>query len=542
MKNEKKKQIRCAIYTRKSTEEGLEQDFNSLDAQREASEAYIKSQQHEGWVLVEKHYDDGGFSGGTMERPAFKELMQDIKDDKIDIVVVYKVDRLTRSLMDFAKIVEVFDEHEASFVSVTQHFNTTTSMGRLTLNILLSFAQFEREVTGERIRDKVAASKKKGMWMGGKVPIGYIREDKKLVVDSEQAEKVKDIFEQYLELGSVPKLKEHLENEEIKTRSDKPFSKGQLYHMLANKTYTGKIAHKENIYDGEHQAIIDEEVFNKAQKLLLENRVDKDCNTKAGSNSLLASKIFDDKGYIMSPSHSNTRGRKYRYYVSQAITKFKKAQAGSVSKIPAGEIEKFVIDNIRKYLQNKKEIQKYVKNLDVADQNSILDRLEKLDYTNPRLIRGILDKVTISKEWIEISLCRNQIQKMLENFACCDEIPAEIKSKNHNPLMIKKNIRIATTSRLGSNVLIISNDTEQPPAPNDVLIKAIVRCHFWHKLLETGKAKNVTDIQRKEGLKDRKYIRQVLKLKFLPPEITENILNGTQDRDMTVQKLFKMCA
>jgi DNA invertase Pin-like site-specific DNA recombinase len=537
-----KKQIRCAIYTRKSTEEGLEQDFNSLDAQHEAGAAYIKSQQHEGWTLVDKRYDDGGFSGGTMERPAFKELMKDIANNEIDIVVVYKIDRLTRSLMDFAKINEVFDEHEANFVSVTQSFNTTTSMGRLTLNMLLSFAQFEREVTGERIRDKIAASKKKGMWMGGAVPIGYQKQDKKLIVHNEGSEKVNLIFDKYLELGSVPKLKEYLDKEEIKTRSDKQFAKGQLYHMLSNKTYIGKITHKDKIYDGEHEAIIETGIFENVQKLLIENRVDKNCNAKSSSNSVLASKIFDDKGNRMSPSHSNTRGRKYRYYISLPISKLNKSQAGSVSKIPAREIEKFVSNNIKEYLQNKEQVQRHIKNLDVVDQNNIFDRLSKLDYTNPRLIRGVLDKVIISKEWIEVTLCKNQIQKMLENFAYCDEIPAEIKSESPNPVTIKKDIRIATTSRIGCNVLIISNDTEQAPAPNDSLIKAIVRSHFWHKQLEDNTAKNIRDIQRQEGLNDSKYIRQVLKLRFLPPEVTESILNGTQERDLSVSKLLKMCA
>ena len=236
-----KKKIRCAIYTRKSSKEGLEQDFNSLDAQREACEAYIKSQMHEGWVLLDKQYNDGGYSGGTMERPAFKELLKDIENDKIDIVIVYKVDRLTRSLMDFSKIIDVFDRHETSFVSITQQFNTTTSMGRLTLNILLSFAQFEREVTGERIRDKIAASKKKGMWMGGKVPLGYLKEDKKLIIHNEDAQKVQMLFDKYLELKSVPKLMQYLKENEIKTKTDKYFSKGQLYHFLLIRFILAKL-------------------------------------------------------------------------------------------------------------------------------------------------------------------------------------------------------------------------------------------------------------------------------------------------------------
>lgn len=301
-----KKKIRCAIYTRKSTEEGLEQDFNSLDAQREACEAYVKSQMHEGWILINKEYNDGGYSGGTMNRPAFQELLLDIEEDKIDIVVVYKVDRLTRSLMDFSKIIDAFDKHKTSFVSITQQFNTTTSMGRLTLNILLSFAQFEREVTGERIRDKIAASKKKGMWMGGILPLGYKKENKKLVVEENESQKVKLIYEKYLELKSVPKLMEWLKKENIRTRADKEFYKGELYHMLSNKIYIGKIVHKENVYEGEHNSIIDEITFERVQKLLYENKVDKICGTKCSSNSLLTGLIFDDNNNRMIPSHSTS--------------------------------------------------------------------------------------------------------------------------------------------------------------------------------------------------------------------------------------------
>ncbi len=275
-----KKQIRCAIYTRKSTEEGLEQDFNSLDAQREACEAYIKSQQHEGWVLIEKQYNDGGFSGGSLERPAVQELFEDIEAGLVDIVVVYKVDRLTRSLMDFSKIVELFDKRNASFVSITQHFNTTTSMGRLTLNILLSFAQFEREVTGERIRDKVAASKKKGMWMGGKVPIGYQKYERTLVPEKETADTVKLIFLKYLELKTVSNLKDYLFQHNIKSKVGLHFSKGQLYYILANKVYNGKIIHKDKVYDGEHRALIDPDVFEQVQMRLANNRIDKSCGAK----------------------------------------------------------------------------------------------------------------------------------------------------------------------------------------------------------------------------------------------------------------------
>lgn len=534
------KQTRCAIYTRKSTEEGLEQDFNSLDAQREAAEAYIKSQQHEGWTLIEKRYDDGGYSGGTMERPAFKELIQDIKENKIDIVVVYKVDRLTRSLMDFSKIIEVFDKHETSFVSVTQHFNTTTSMGRLTLNILLSFAQFEREVTGERIRDKVAASKKKGMWMGGCVPIGYKRENKKLIINEEQADKVRVIFDEYLRLGSVPRLKEYLENKNIKTQTGKSFSKGQLYHILSNKIYMGKIIHKDNVYEGEHESIIIDSVFLETQKLLLRNRVDKECNIKTTSHSLLVSKIFDDNGNRMTPSHSNAHGKKYRYYVSLALTQFKNKQAGSISKIPAGEIEKFVINNVKEYFQNKNQVIKFIKNFNIAEQNTILDKLAKLNYNNPKLIRYVLEKVIVSKEWIEINLCENQIQKLFENFIYCDEIPNWTELKNDSLIVIKKNIRISASSKLGCNVLIIADNTKQTPMPNANLIKAIIKSYYWNELLLSGKVKNIKEIQTLEGCKDTSYIKDIINLRFLSPEIIETILNGLQPRDLTITKLLSI--
>lgn len=308
------KNIKCAIYTRKSSEEGLEQDFNSLDAQIEACEAYIKSQQHEGWVLVEKQYNDGGFSGGTLERPAVKELFNDIEDGKVDIVVVYKVDRLTRSLMDFSKMVELLDKHEVSFVSITQQFNKTTSMGRLTLNVLLSFAQFEREVTGERIRDKFAASKKKGMWMNGVAPIEYLKENNTLIVDENHSHTIKLIFEKYLEFKTVIKLKEYLINNNVLSKSGKNFSKGHLYHMLSNQTYTGKIVHKKEVYEGLHDGIVKPEIFDEVQTILKQNSINKKNSIGSSNPSLLAGKLFDDKNNYMSPSHSNTRNRKYRYY------------------------------------------------------------------------------------------------------------------------------------------------------------------------------------------------------------------------------------
>lgn len=541
MNKEIKKIVKCAIYTRKSCEEGLEQDFNSLDAQREACEAYIKSQQHEGWVLVEKHYDDGGFSGGTLERPGVRELFKDIEAGEIDIVVVYKVDRLTRSLMDFSKIVELFDKQNASFVSITQHFNTTTSMGRLTLNILLSFAQFEREVTGERIRDKVAASKKKGIWMGGCVPIGYEIADKKLVIEKNFALVIKIIYEKYLELKSVHKLKTYLDESNIKSKSGKFFSKGNLYNILSNRIYVGLVSHKGNYYPGEHKPIIEFEKFEKVQKLLLENRVDKNCGLKSSSNSLLAGKIYDDKNNRMSPSHSNTRKRKYRYYVSLAVTKLEKGQEGSVSKIPAGEIEKFVVEEIKSFLQSTKKVQKLVKDLNVINQNDIINAIAGIiDFSNPKLIRAILDKVVISKEWIEITLSQSQLIETLKNLANGSESSIELKESSEDTIIIKKDIRISSTSQAGCNTLIIPTGSNIVPMPNQHLIKVVVKSHYWNELLLTGEAKTSYDIQKLEGLNDNSYLKQVLGLRFLAPEITEAILNGTQPRDLTMAKLFSL--
>jgi site-specific DNA recombinase len=309
-----KKRIRCAIYTRKSSEEGLDQAFNSLEAQREACEAFILSQKHEGWSVLANHYDDGGFSGGTMERPALKQLLSDVQSEKIDTIVVYKVDRLTRSLADFAKIIDILDSREVSFVSVTQHFNTTTSMGRLTLNVLLSFAQFEREITGERIRDKIAASKKKGMWMGGVIALGYDCIDRQLVVNQGEADKVRQIFRKYLQLGCVSKLKEFLDRKQIysKIRTDSsghkyggvPFSRGSLYHLLKSRIYIGEIIHQGQSYPGQHQAIVPLELWNKVASRLRENNQSHRTGKSHSTPSLLSGTLFDNHGVRFTPTHA----------------------------------------------------------------------------------------------------------------------------------------------------------------------------------------------------------------------------------------------
>jgi len=340
------RKLRCAVYTRKSSEEGLEQEFNSLHAQRESCEAYIASQRSEGWVLVRDQYDDGGISGGTLERPGLRRLLEDIEDGLVDVVVVYKIDRLSRSLMDFSKLVEVFDRNNVTFVSVTQSFNTTTSMGRLTLNILLSFAQFEREVTAERIRDKVRASRMKGMWMGGVPPLGYEVKDRKLIVKEDDAANVRWIFARFIEIGSGTELARELAARGVQTSRGNRIDKKYLYRLLNNRAYIGEAVHKGDSYPGEHDGIIDKAVWDKVHAILQESPRKRAARTRADTPALLKGLLFGPDGAAFSPTHTRKGGRLYRYYVSQTVLKH---GAGScpVGRVPAGEIEAAVIDQLR---------------------------------------------------------------------------------------------------------------------------------------------------------------------------------------------------
>ena len=356
MKTGPAKRVRCAIYTRVSTDQGLEQDFNSLDAQYEASQAYIRSQAHAGWTLLRAKYDDGGFSGGNTDRPALQRLLDDVRACKVDVIVVYKVDRLTRSLADFAKLVELFDEHNVSFVSVTQQFNTTTSMGRLTLNVLLSFAQFEREVTSERIRDKIAASKRKGLWVGGMAPLGYDTKDRKISVNEAEAEQVRSIFASYLKLGSLNLLMAELRKQGIvtKVRTLKtgegvggiPFTRGPLAYLLRNRFYIGEVAFKGEVLKGEQPAILDRALFGAVQAKLNEQATNHK-TIRMQSEALLAGRIFDDRGNRMSPTHVRKGGIKYRYYLSSALLQGAAERAGSVRRVPAAEIDALVARSVR---------------------------------------------------------------------------------------------------------------------------------------------------------------------------------------------------
>jgi DNA invertase Pin-like site-specific DNA recombinase len=409
------RKLRCAVYTRKSTEEGLEQAFNSLDAQREACEAFIASQRSEGWVLVHDRYDDGGVSGGTLDRPALKRLLADIEAGLVDVVVVYKIDRLSRSLMDFARLVQTFDQHDVTFVSVTQSFNTTTSMGRLTLNILLSFAQFEREVIGERVRDKIAASRARGMWMGGPVPLGYRVENRKLVVDDAGAATVRRVFEGFAELGSATRLLPILRAEGLVTKTGRPFDKGAVYKLLVNRTYLGEAVHKGQSYPGEHAAIIPRDLWDRVHAILAESPRARAAKSRQQAPALLRGLLVGPDGRAMSPTHTRKKGRLYRYYVSQTVLQGGPNDA-PYRRLPAGEIEGLVMAQVRALLRQPEVVvgtwraaRAEAPDLTEAEVREALGRLDPLwDELFPgeqeRIVRLLVERVVVTEAGAEIRL------------------------------------------------------------------------------------------------------------------------------------------
>lgn len=521
------KKIRCAIYTRKSTEEGLEQEFNSLQAQREACEAYIKSQKHENWQLLPTEYDDGGYSGGNMERPALKRLLQDVQNGLVDIIVVYKIDRLTRSLMDFSKIVEVLDKHNASFVSITQHFNTTTSMGRLTLNMLLSFAQFEREVTGERIRDKISASKKKGMWMGGKPPLGYYRKDKKIYPDEEKAKFVINIFQKYVVLKSTTLLKDWLAEQGYN------ISVGNLNCILRNKAYIGLVGHKGTWYPGEHQGIIDKSLFEQVQTVMANNRINRQHYDP--SKSLLAGKLYDDKDNAMSPSWSTgSGGKKYRYYVSQAIIRKEPSKLGKIGKVSLPQLENFIDSWFEQLLREKPKIHPYIQHFEVNKQKQILTLLSS--YTITRNIEKVLIKrVQLNPNEVEITLHTEQVVELFNAIYENREMrllkPEELKTENTYTELY----RIGTIAN--GEKIIVGQFIEPKKHPNTELIKILNQAYTWHQDILDGKT--TQEIANRDKVCVQ-YVRRILNLSFLSPKIVRAILNGTQPADCTLKKLLSI--
>jgi DNA invertase Pin-like site-specific DNA recombinase len=499
---------RCAVYTRKSSEEGLEQAFNSLDAQREACEAYIKSQAHEGWKLVKTAYDDGGFSGGTMERPALQRLLADLRQGLVDVIVVYKIDRLTRSLADFARIVETLDRQGASFVSITQQFNTTTSMGRLTLNVLLSFAQFEREVTGERIRDKIAASKRKGMWMGGNLPLGYDLQDRLLVINEREAETVRYIFQHYLELGTVSAVQAELRQQGIvskawvsgsgRKKGGVGYSRGALYYLLRNPLYVG---HRGATYEGQHSAIVPQALWDQVQAMLTHNRQGKHRTAKATEPYLLAGYLYDDRGHLMSPSHSRkATGQRYRYYVSQALLQGRPDEAGSVRRVAAEAIESIIDRTICEALP--------------AQQQKVWSKASTEEKRSR--LKQLVDRVVISRDSVEIKVT----EAGRETLAGADSGSLRIVMVLKAGVGGKQIVSQAASTRVDRS-----------------LVKAIVWARDLRQRLEREDA-SLDKLAQQEGC-SRPYVSSMIKLAYLAPSITQAILDGAQPASLTLADLMK---
>jgi site-specific DNA recombinase len=506
------KPVRCAIYTRVSTDHGLEQDFNSLDAQHDAAQAYIRSQTHAGWVLIRSRYDDGGYSGGSTERPALQRLLADVRNRKVDVIVVYKVDRLTRSLADFAKLVELFDGHGVSFVSVTQQFNTTTSMGRLTLNVLLSFAQFEREVTSERIRDKIAASKRKGLWVGGMVPLGYETKDRKIVVVEEEAERVRTIFRRYLELGSLNRLMADLRERGIATklRSLKtgrtvggiPFTRGPLAHFLLNRFYIGEIVFKGEVLPGEQPAIIDRDLFDAVQAKLNDQR-NNHTIARGKSEALLIGHIYDDRGNRMTPTHASKGGIKYRYYLSSSLLHGQAERAGSVRRVPAAEVEALVASAVRRHLEDSTEsddrdlIRNYVVRVEVqADQLAVELKAEAFNDPSNAVDD---DRLVLRVPWRKTPMKRRR------------EIIVPVSEPGQDPRPIRAETRVT-------------------------LVASIARGRRWLDEIVAGTVKSVEQI----AARDKCSIRQVnmtISLAFLAPELVQAAVEGRLPRGIGVTRL-----
>jgi len=510
----------CAIYTRKSTDEGLEQQFNSLHAQREAAAAYITSQQHEGWRLLAEKYDDGGYSGGNLERPALKRLMADIRAGKVQTVVVYKVDRLTRSLTDFARLIELFEARGVSFVSVTQQFNTTTSMGRLMLNVLLSFAQFEREVTGERIRDKIAASKRRGIWMGGTPPIGYVLKDQKLLVDHQQAQVVRHIFRRYAALRSVAKLCRELDTQGYRTKlfssvarrthGGKAFSRGHLYRILQNRVYLGEVAHKDATHPGEHAAIVERALWDKVHKVMASNRRAAAIGMRCESNSLFKGLVFDDAGNRMSPAHANKAGRRYRYYVSQALLQQRKEDAGSLPRLPAHDLEQLVSGRIAEVLGTE------------ARMKGALTKLGwKNEQNRHRLLRIIVRRIEVAKGAIRV-----QLDPAAALADCAEGLDAEPKT-----IEIPYNVAKGAG---GVEIVTGNRSSKVSQRLNPALITGVARGYLWRNQLLAGEVGSIVELARKAEVGPR-HVKRMLRMGCLAPDIIEAILEGRQTAAVKVE-------
>jgi site-specific DNA recombinase len=548
------KRSRCAIYTRKSSDEGLEQAFNSLDAQREACAAFILSQKHEGWTVLPALYDDGGFSGGTMERPALKRLIADIEAGQIDVVVVYKVDRLTRALSDFAKLVELFDRRGVSFVSITQQFNTTTSMGRLTLNVLLSFAQFEREVIGERVRDKIAASKKKGMWMGGMPPLGYDVKDRKLVVNDEESRTVVDIYRRYLALKSVRALKEELAVAGIRSkrrvRSDdtkyggQKLARGALYLMLQNRIYRGEIIHKGNSYPGQHPAIIDQPLWDEVQAALAKNRIERTTGMRAKHPSLLGGFVFDATGERLTSTYAVKKGTRYRYYISASLMREARSNRSNGWRIPAGDLEGLVISRLRAFLADGAAILDALDDESHSGQSQLIKRgrevAEQLAAQAPTEVKTtlmtLLCRVEVKPDRIEINICRRRLAELLAGQPIDLTTPDQrLDRKSHDIVTLTVPARL---KRVGREMRMLVENAGDQTAADPSLLRIIARAHDIQERLSQNTELTVHDIAREERV-TAAYIYTLLRLPWLAPDITTAIVNGRQPQQLNAMALMR---
>ncbi|WP_423140876.1 recombinase family protein [Parablastomonas sp. CN1-191] len=528
---------RCAVYTRKSTEEGLEKTFNSLDAQREACAAYVLSQRHEGWTLLPDVYDDGGFTGGNMDRPGLKQLMADVKAGRVDVVVVYKVDRLTRSLADFAKIVEVLDTAGASFVSVTQAFNTTSSMGRLTLNVLLSFAQFEREVISERVRDKVAASKAKGMWMGGPVPLGYCIEDRKLIVVPEEAARVRDIMQRYLRANNIFDLLEELHRDCVVSkqmrlrdgsiRGGTPFRRGALYHLLSNRIYLGLTVHRGTAYPGQHAPIVDPELFDAVQKKLAERTNPRTSVKSRRSVALLAGMIHDGHGRPMSPYHTRNHGRRYSYYASNPGDGSK----DPALRLPAGELDSTTRNALVRLLGDAASLRCHCGDLEPSKLFALVDfcadlaeRFRTMPVGEARHLLGQLClRVVVRKNGVDATIASGALLEL-----------AEIETSHDAPILLI----IPTTSTSFGHELRLRLD---PPAtsttPRDMrLVELIAR-----GVAARGELISMTEGELGQLSKTQyRHLERTARLAYLDPDIVRSIVDGRQPSSLNARTLARL--
>ena len=523
--------IRCAIYTRKSSEEGLEQDFNSLHAQREACEAYIASQKHEGWVTLTDPYDDGGISGGTLERPGLKRLMQDIEAGLVDQIVVYKIDRLTRSLADFARLVDRLDSANASFVSVTQSFNTATSMGRLTLNVLLSFAQFEREVTAERIRDKIAASKKKGMWMGGMVPLGYDADGRTLKINEGEAQTVRELYALYQKHRTIRGVKDAADTKGLRSKRRQtaagimkggtPFDRGHIYQILTNPIYAGRIRHRKRVYEGLHQAIIAPAVWEDVQQALQQKAPHRRGEGKTASDpSPLKGKMFDETGDRLTPSHANKDGKRHRYYVSHRLVKQAGEAGQSGWRLPAKPLEDQIVKSIRLHLPKIASSQ-MIRDLSSDEILRIRSDAERAG-SEPAKLFSLIDRIDIAAGSASITLNEPQIVEMtgvgperLEPVATQITLPFQRRKRGVEARLVLGNIE---------------------PERDEVLIRNIAKAHHWLGMIRAGHG--FDDIAKTDATSKRR-VQQVTEWALLAPDIVQLILDGRQPVGLTSDWLLR---